>query len=156
MKFYHSDFVLTQKSEGIMKLSFLLTSILCLATVFAEAGFSNAGVMQSKNLYLTVSGTLDNSGQLIGTESATFSCDTITGKGLIKSPQIVLKAKLFAFKGTIECSGKCTITTSAPFDEKMFKRKGGGEFVIIHDPKMCLQLDANEYSITDDILLYVE
>lgn len=110
---------------------FFLLTLLCVQNV--EAGFSNSGRMQSKNLNISVGGTLDNNGELIGTESANLSCDTLSGKGLIRSPQISIKTKIFAFTGTIDCDGQCTIITSAPFDDKMFKRKGKGEFIIIVD-----------------------
>jgi filamentous hemagglutinin len=121
-------------------------------------GFSNGGRMHSKNLNLSIGGTLDNNGELIGTESAAISCDTLSGKGLISSPQISIKTKLFAYTGTIDCNGKCTITTSSPFDQKMFKRSGGGEFIIIVDKtaKQAVKYLAEEYTITDELLLEVE
>lgn len=97
----------------------------------AEAGFSTNGRMQSKNLNLSIGGVLENNGQLIGLDAANLSCDRLTGKGLISAPQITIKAKTFAFTGVIECDGKCTITTSSPFNERMFKKRGNGEFVII-------------------------
>lgn len=101
-----------------------------------EAGFSNSGRMQSKNLTLSVGGTLDNNGELIGSESANLSCDTLSGKGLIQSPQITIQTETFAYKGTIDCSGICTIRSAQPFDEKMFTRKGAGKFIITIDPKL--------------------
>lgn len=123
-----------------MKISSTFFGLIFLLTFFcfqnAEAGFNNAGRMQSKNLHLSIGGTLDNSGELIGTESAYISCDTITGKGAIRSPQIQLEAAIFAFTGTIDCSGKCTIVTSKSFDERMFKRTGGGEFTVVIDENL--------------------
>lgn len=106
-------------------------------TLFAmqnvEAGFSNNGRMQSKNLNLSIGGTLDNNGELIGVESLTLSSDTLSGKGLISSPHISINTKTFAFTGTIECNGTCTIITRHSFDARMFKRRGAGEFIIVVD-----------------------
>lgn len=124
-----------------------------------EAGFSNNGRMQSRTLNLSVGGTLDNNGELIGTESANLSCDTLSGKGLISSPQISIKTKIFAYTGKINCNGKCTIITSSPFDEKMFKREGGGEFVIIIDTnpaRKAVHSFTGEYEISDELLVEVE
>lgn len=120
--------------------------------------------MQSKNLNLSIGGTLDNNGELIGTESATLSCDTLSGKGLLSSPQISIKTKIFAYTGTIDCSGKCTIITNSPFDDKMFKRQGGGEFIIIIDENPVKNTSKQavvrsltcEYNITDELLMQVE
>src|SRR5690242_13144831 len=111
----------------------ILFALTVLFTGFAEAGFINGGKFQGKQLNLNVAGTLENNGQLIGTESARINCDTITGKGLIESPDITLRTHTFAYTGTINCSGKCVIISSTPFNEKMFKRMGKGEFIIVHD-----------------------
>ena len=138
-----------------------LSALFCVQNV--EAGFSNSGRMQSKNLNLSVGGTLDNNGELIGTESATLSCDTLSGKGSLSSPQISIKTKIFAYTGKIDCSGKCTIIASSPFDDKMFKRSGGGEFIIIIDEnpvnkttKQAIRSLTNDYNITDELLMQVE
>jgi hypothetical protein len=141
-------------------------SIIFLSTLFCvnnvEAGFSNSGKMQSKNLNLSVGGTLDNNGELIGIETATLSCDTLTGKGTISSPQISINTKIFAYTGKIDCSGKCTIIAGSSFNEKMFKRTGGGEFVIIIDENPSTSTTkqipsfADEYCITDELLIQVE
>jgi hypothetical protein len=150
-----------------MKFKFLASCAIYLITVFcsqnAEAGFSNSGKMQSKNLNLTVGGTLDNNGELIGTESANIGCDTLSGKGVIRSPQITIQSKLFAYTGIIDCSGKCIITVSSPFNEKMFKRKGGGEFIIIIDEKFDKQANVqhkalmhSDYEISDELQVVVD
>ncbi len=151
-----------------MKLSFsIFASLIFLFTLMcvqhAEAGFSNNGRMQSKNLNLSIGGTLDNNGDLIGKESVTLSCDTLSGNGLICSPQISIKTKIFAYNGTIDCSGKCTITTSSPFDETMFKSQGGGEFIIIleenrvkNSSKQAFRRSTSEYEITDELSMQVE
>ncbi len=100
-------------------------------SIHAEAAFSNNGRMQSTDLNLSIGGTLDNDGELIGVETAKISCETLTGKGLIRAPDILIKAKFFAFTGTIDCSNTCTIITSAPFNEAMCQRTGGGEWIVI-------------------------
>ena len=151
-----------------MKLSFsAIGCLLFMLTFFyiqnVEAGFSNNGRMQSNHLNLSVGGTLDNNGVLIGTESATISCDTLSGKGLLQSPQISIKAKIFAYTGTIDCNGKCTIITSIPFDESMFKRTGGGEFIIVIDEssgndysKQKTKSLTSDYNITDGLEFQVD
>lgn len=98
-----------------------------------ESGFSNHGKWQSDHLNLVVNGTLENDGELSGVSSATLCCETLTGSGLIKAPQIIIKAKAFAFCGKIDCSEKCLIIVSHLFDETMFERSGGGEFIILYD-----------------------
>lgn len=143
-----------------------LTSLICFLSLMniqnAEAGFSNSGCMQSRHLNLSVGGTLDNNGTLIGTESAKLSCDTLSGNGLIRSPQIFIQSKMFAYTGTIDCNGKCTIVTCAPFNENMFKRKGGGEFIIVIDENLGKQAQSNiqiksmEYYIQDELQMSVE
>lgn len=123
-----------------------------------EAGFSNNGRFQSNCLNLTVNGTLDNNGQLIGLESAYISCHTLSGNGLILSPSITIQAELFAFTGTIECSGKCVIITRVPFNENMFGRRGGGEFVIIVDEnlgKNFPKFSADYFVISDELLAQI-
>ncbi|MFY7843475.1 MAG: hypothetical protein ACOVOR_05645 [Rhabdochlamydiaceae bacterium] len=122
-----------------MKLKLKLSSIRFMILAFflplffanLEAGFFNTGTMHTRHLILSTKGTLDNSGKLIGTESASISCDNLSGKGLISSPQISINTNVFNYTGTIECSGKCTIVVNNSFDANMFKRQGGGEFIII-------------------------
>ncbi len=114
-----------------MKYIVLLLSLFCCFQL--NAGFSNSGKMQSKNLQISTGGTLENNGELIGTTSATLCCDTLSGNGLIQAPSISITAKTFDFKGTIDCSNCCTITTATPFKKKMFKRSGGGEFIFVVD-----------------------
>lgn len=149
---------------------FLISGLICLLTVFCaqhvEAGFSNSGRMQSKNLNISVGGTLDNNGELIGSETATLSCDTLSGKGLIRSPQMTIKAKIFAYTGTIDCTGKCTIISSTPFDEKIFKREGKGEYIIVIDENFGKQTQVHmhattslnhiDYEISDELQMSVE
>jgi|GEM_PF-4006776 len=151
-----------------MKLSCsVFGSLIFLSALFfvqnIEAGYSNNGRMQSKNLNLSIGGTLDNNGELIATESANLSCDTLSGEGLISSPQISIKTKVFAYTGKIDCSGKCTITASSPFDEQMFISSGGGEFIIIIDEnpvnnksKQANRSLTSSYNITDELLIQVE
>ena len=162
-------------NEVIMKLSIsIVGSLMCCLSLFCtsqvEAGFTNSGRMQSNQLNLSVGGTLDNNGELIGIESANIKCDTLSGKGLIKLSQITIKAKLFAFTGVIECDGKCTITTGSTFNKKMFKRKGKGEFVFVIDENLgkalnpSMSIDSyiignendDDYCLDDELQLLVE
>lgn len=140
---------------------FFLLSLFCVQKI--EAGFSNSGRMQSRILTLSVGGTLDNNGELIGTESAALSCDTFAGKGLLSSPQISIRTNTFAYTGKIDCSGKCTIIASSPFNQKMFRRSGGGEFIVIIDKdplnypnKQAAHPFIDEYEITDGLFMQVE
>lgn len=122
-----------------------------------EAGFSNSGRMQSRNLQLCVGGTLDNQGELIGTESANLSCDTLTGKGLISAPMITIKAKIFAFTGRIHCTNQCLIITSQPFNERMFKALGGGQFTVVVDDNFDRKTsidEVRESSLEDSFVIY--
>lgn len=116
--------------KKFLSLAVLLSSIII---NHVESGFSNHGKWQSDHLNLVVNGTLENDGELSGVSSATLCCETLTGSGLIKAPQIIIKAKAFAFSGKIECSEKCLIIVSHLFDEEMFERSGGGEFIILYD-----------------------
>lgn len=118
-------------SNTFFRTLIFLSVLFCMQNV--KADFSTNSRMQAKYLQLSVGGTLNNNGELFGTESATLSCDTFSGKGLLRSPQISIKTKTFAYTGKIDCSGKCTIIASKPFNKKMFKHTGGGELIIIID-----------------------
>lgn len=107
--------------------------VLFLSTTQVECGFSNHGIWRSENINLVVNGTLENEGELIGSNSATLCCETLSGSGLIQAPQIIIKTKAFAYTGKIDCSGKCLVIASHIFDEHMFERSGDGEFVILYD-----------------------
>jgi hypothetical protein len=113
-----------------MKLFFLTTLctiIVCMSSS-VDAALSNSGVLQLKHVSLGVNGTLNNTGELIGIDAIDLTCDTLTGDGLIKSPQIKIETSIFAFTGIIDCTGQCTIVTGQPFDESMFTRIGEGDF----------------------------
>lgn len=145
--------------SNVGKILFALT-VLC--TGFAEAGFSNSGKFQSRNLNLSVGGTLENNGELIGTETAKLSCETLTGKGIINSPEITIRTNIFAYTGTINCTGKCVIIASTPFNEKMFKRVGKGEFIIVYDEAQLAKglhhthASVHEYEFSDQLSLEIE
>lgn len=134
-------------------------SLLCLYCLFfmqsVQAGsFINSGRMQLRNVNISVNWTFDNNGELIGTDTANIECETITGKGVIRSPQISIKTKIFAYTGTIDCSEKCTITVSTPFKDTMFKRKGKGEFTVIIDEsleKKPVPSAAIDYTLSDEV-----
>ena len=74
-------------------------------------------------------------GNFVAGKQITLSAGNLfEGTGLIKAPTIEISTKCFEFTGTIDCSGTCTIKSEEPFDAKMFKRTGGGEFIIIIEP----------------------
>ena len=114
-----------------MQFSSLIFISTLLVSQKVEAGFSNSGIMKSKSINLSVGCNLENDGGLFGAESVNLCCDTFSGKGLVKSPQIVIKTNNFNFTGEINCSGKCMIIATTYFDDQMFKRSGDGEFVIV-------------------------
>lgn len=118
-----------------MKLRFLSSLLFAVLSFSAPlnlaADFNNTSRLVSDNVRLNVSGQYENSGQIIGRNSICLNCDALTGNGRIRAPKITIKTKVFNFTGSISCSETCTIITSEPFDEKMFKRKGGGKFEII-------------------------
>ena len=137
----------------------LIFSLFLLFYTSLYAGFFNSGTMQSKSLNLSIGGTLENNGELIGIESARISCDTFSGKGILRAPDIQLKTAVFAYTGTIDCSGKCTITTSESFNQKMFKRRGGGEFKIIIDKNLGEQVSSfmeMDYCIDDGLSMTMD
>lgn len=76
------------------------------------------------------SGLYINDGEINVFESIKLACGTFLGKGELRAPEISIEADKFEFKGTIDCSGKCTITTKESVDESLFKRKGTGQFII--------------------------
>jgi len=137
---------------------FFILALLCFSN--AEAGFTNNGRMQGNNLNISVNGTLDNNGELIGHQSMNLSSDTISGSGLIRSPEMSIKTKIFAFTGTIDCLGKCSITSATPFDENMFKRSGNGVITITVNGNLNRELsnkafkdEVIDYTITDEFVV---
>ena len=105
----------------------------CLSNSYA--GFDNSGTMQSNELNLNTN-TLNNDGKLIGLTSINIQCDSFSGKGYMKSPNIKIIAKEFLYKGTIECSKECIIITAKPFKHDMFKHAGAGSFKFEVDPNI--------------------
>lgn len=98
---------------------------------FRSKVFNNAGTFRAPNINVSAETTLRNDGVFIATEKITLKAgETIEGTGLIQAPLIEILTKKFAFTGTIDCSGKCTIQTEEPVDTATFTSKGGGEFVI--------------------------
>ncbi|MEX1013102.1 MAG: hypothetical protein WD595_01560 [Waddliaceae bacterium] len=101
-----------------------------------EGGFINDGIFKSKYLRLFVDGTLENNGSLIGTKSAIIKSGTLTGKGLIHSPRIMIRADLFNFRGTIYCEESCVILSPVLVDLEMFTFEGGGKLEFVIDPSV--------------------
>lgn len=102
----------------------------------AEAGFINDGIIKMKDLNLSVIGTLENNGTLVGTESAKIACETLTGKGLIQSPRLTIRADVFNFRGKIFCEEECIILTPVLIDENIFTFEGGGKLEFVIDPRI--------------------
>ncbi len=56
---------------------------------------------------------------------------TVKGVGSFDAPNIVIRAKKFAFTGTINCGKLCFIQSEEPFDPTMFTANGAGEYIIM-------------------------
>ena len=90
----------------------------------------NASIIKSSKVNYKVGSMLRADGYLSGSESITIECGgLICGKGTMTSPNILIKTKVFDFRGTIETNGVCKIITSQPFDPAIFTKKGDGEFI---------------------------
>lgn len=107
----------------------LVAALFCTQPIEAGVVFGPGTVMQMRNVNLQ-GDTVSHDGDLTGVESATIVCTTFTGNGIIHSPTVSIAVDKFDFKGTIDCSQKCTITTKEPVNERLFKRTGAGQFII--------------------------
>jgi len=105
----------------------LLTCVLVACS--AQAAWVNSGIFEANDLYLNSTKIL-NDGSFIGGHSVNIDCTELAGKGLIKSPSINIATEVFNYTGTIECLDYCEINAKQPFNEKMFIRKGKGQFKI--------------------------
>ncbi len=80
-------------------------AVICMITLFCsyqiEACFSINGRIQSKKLNFFVGGTLDNNGELIGTETANINCETLSGKGVIDLLKSLLKQNYLLIQGLL-------------------------------------------------------
>lgn len=112
-------------------MSALVISLLCSTTMWTkDNGFTGWAVTMAQR-------TLRADGNIGAQKTVSIRCSKLlSGKGLVSAPEITIVANKFDFKGTIECSGKCIITTKDPFDAKMFTRKGEGQFIINIDPSL--------------------
>lgn len=90
-----------------------------------------SGVINLHSKSMTIDGEY-NSDKLLYLTCEEF----FEGNGVLKSPVITIVASRFAFNGTIHCTGTCTITAKESFNEKIFKREGGGQFIITIDPQL--------------------
>ncbi len=80
---------------------------------------------------LHVGQEMNNNGVTSAGKKLCLTCGgTIKGNGRFEAPEIEIRTKKFEFTGTISCTKKCVIIVQEPFDQAMFKRTGGGEFVI--------------------------
>ena len=102
-----------------------MLTLVPLSTLYLNAGITKGAILIEK-----VGLIYQADGELIGTKSITIECGGVMfGKGTITSPNILIKTKVFDFRGTIETNGVCKIITSQPFDSAIFTRKGDGKFI---------------------------
>lgn len=87
-------------------------------------------VIRGANYVFSTDGLYINDAKIMIEKSIALVSGTVLGKGELRAPEISIQADKFEFRGTIECSTKCTITTKEPVDESLFKRKGTGQFII--------------------------
>jgi len=113
------------------QVKYFLFAFLMIGAASGFAMLANTQTMQARNFKLTVRGTLENEGEILGTESAKIRTDALTGDGLIKAPKVNITTKTFAYTGTIECEESCKIVVGEPFDENIFKKVGPGKFEIV-------------------------
>jgi len=100
------------------------------AAIHCWESMNNAGYRESERLTIHVGKTLNNTGQLVGRKSVKLNCHKLVGDGLIKSPEIRIKAWEFEYTGTIHCDGFCEIITRKPVPEGSFIKSGKGKFTI--------------------------
>lgn len=96
-----------------------------------------------KNLKIN-SDTLELDGDIVGQESLTITCDSMSGTGELQSPKITINTKKFNFQGTIDCSGTCSITSQSPLDVSHFSYIGTGQLIIngkVHHVKHVAKKD---------------
>lgn len=55
---------------------------------------------------------------------------SVEGEGVLKAPKVVITARKFNFRGTIDCRESCVINVAKKFDPAIFKKKGLGKFII--------------------------
>jgi hypothetical protein len=122
----------------VHKVSRITGAFLIFFSCFAWAGISidESSGFYSRQLTLTQNDLLAD-GNFFAEQSIDVSCsEIIRGRGRLKAPTLHIVTKNFAFTGTIECSGTCEIISQEPFNQKMFKRKGPGRFIIKIDPSL--------------------
>ena len=118
----------------ILKKHIIVTMLAAALPLMLQAGF------QSPSINLSSGKDMNMDDECIASKSLTLTCqETFQGRGYLKSPLITITANKFDFKGTIHCTGTCHITAKERFNEKMFKRDGGGQFIITVDPQLSLQ-----------------
>lgn len=104
------------------------------SVIFAEM-VTNQGKIQSKNLIIQTDSFDTDGGEHVASEMIKIdSRSHVRGNGLLKAPKIRIKTKKFEFAGTISCDVSCVIITEEPFNHKMFKRTGMGQFSFITEP----------------------
>lgn len=127
--------VFTRKLSTVL---FVLLMTLTVDTFAKDNGFSGWIVMMAQR-------KLNADGVIGAKKTVSIRCSKLlSGKGSVIAPEVTIVAKKFDFRGTIECSGTCVITTQEPFDETMFTKKGDGKFIVNVDP--YLRFPENEWT----------
>ncbi|BDC34714.1 hypothetical protein Noda2021_06720 [Candidatus Dependentiae bacterium Noda2021] len=104
------------------------------SAIFAEM-VTNQGKIQSKNLIIQTDSFDADGGEYVASEMIKIDSKShVRGNGLLKAPKIRIKTKKFEFAGTISCDVLCVIITEEPFNHKMFKQTGRGQFSFITEP----------------------
>jgi len=125
----------------------------CLFTLFFC--FNLRSEVSGGSINMTVGSDMVNDDKMVGVEINLQCGGKFTGKGYLEAPIINITATKFDFTGTIKCGGKCIITVKEPFNQKMFKRLGKGEFLIKIDPSLEIKQnmpDFKKYSELSDSL----
>ncbi len=118
---------------------FMLLMTLTADTFTKDNGFSGWIVMMAQR-------KLNADGVIGAKKTVSIRCSKLlSGKGSVIAPEVTIVVKKFDFRGTIDCSGTCVITTQEPFDEMMFTKKGDGKFIVNVDP--YLRFPENEWTL---------
>ena len=118
---------------------FQVTNVMLFALLCA--GMLNATTKRKSDFYGWIVAMsqrkLNANGEIGAKKEVSIRCSKLfSGKGSLIAPEVTIVAKKFDFRGTIDCSGMCMITTQEPFDETIFTKQGDGKFVINVDPSL--------------------
>ncbi len=108
------------------KIIFLLAVALSSIPCVNAGTFTNGGTYSCRNLNIEAD-ILNNTGRIEASEEGLIVCSKLMGNGIIvaqKKMRIV--AEEFAFTGTIECNGTCTVLSKNKVDQATVTIKGSG------------------------------